>query len=653
MANCRARLRSITLLLFWITLAVAHRVGAQTYPPPPIVKDGTAILIQDYANLPLSGRGGSITSFGANVNTNDQLGRVNFLRSEPTNAALSSVRFFVNDLNRNLYILNRSNRTFSTYINFQAVFPKFNDDPGYAGGLVTFAFDPEYATNGIFYTVHTEIPVGTGSANPSNTNLPGLNTNGYSTTPVINPPEYNVAPPRQAVLVEWTDTNINNATFEGSAREILRIGFNSNIHPLGDLIFNPLAHPGDADYRNLYIAVGDGGAGEEAPTNAQHYLPQRLDSLQGKVLRITPDLNLRTGTSITSANGRYRVPASGLDPNPFVNTNGARPEIFTYGHRNPHRLSWDPVSGQLFEFEIGLTSFEEVNIIHKGENYGYSEREGTKQLNATGTGYNTAPPGYELSNIPNPDLLPIRITNNPTATMVPVHYPVAEFFQTEGDAMSSGFVYRGGLMPELNGKLIFGDITTGRIFYCNIDDLIAADDINPATIATIHEIQIVFNSPTNPPTQAPIRRRMFDIVADQFLRKGGHPPAGTRLPGFAQVTAGLDPSGVPYGTGRSDIRLATDSSGELYILSKSDGMIRQVAALVGPPVIQSASETNNTVTFTWKSISGQSYRAQHAANLSAPNWIDLPGDVLATGTNASKSDTLTNDLRFYRIKVLP
>src|SRR4051812_46403853 len=126
MANCRAQLRSITLLLFWITLAAAHQVGAQTYPPLPIVKDGTAILIQDYANLPLSGRGGSITSFGANVNTNDQLGRVNFLRSEPTNAPLSSVRFFVNDLNRNLYILNRSNRTFSTYINFQAVFPKFN-----------------------------------------------------------------------------------------------------------------------------------------------------------------------------------------------------------------------------------------------------------------------------------------------------------------------------------------------------------------------------------------------------------------------------------------------------------------------------------------------------------------------------------------------
>src|SRR5262249_11221137 len=159
-----------------------------------------------------------------------------------------------------LYILDRSNKTFTPYINFQSVFRKFDNDPGFAGGLVTFAFDPAYASNGVFYTVHTEDPNISGSAVPTNSILTGLNTNGYTTTTSIKPPAGSA--PRQAVLVEWTDTNINNATFEGTAREIIRIGFSSNIHPLGDLAFNPQAQPGDEDYRNLYIAVGDGGAGE-------------------------------------------------------------------------------------------------------------------------------------------------------------------------------------------------------------------------------------------------------------------------------------------------------------------------------------------------------------------------------------------------------
>src|ERR1051325_2440314 len=99
---------SAVALVIGVLLVGSVALNAQTYPPPPIVKDGTAILLRDYASLPLSGRGGSISSFGPNVNLSDQLGRVNFLRSEPSAAPLASSRFFVNDLNRNLYLLNRS-----------------------------------------------------------------------------------------------------------------------------------------------------------------------------------------------------------------------------------------------------------------------------------------------------------------------------------------------------------------------------------------------------------------------------------------------------------------------------------------------------------------------------------------------------------------
>src|SRR4051812_16613213 len=283
------------------------------YPnAPQIAKDGTPVASDEYATLPLSSR--TTSTYPPPINFSGQLGRVNFLRSEPAAAPGSATRLFVNDLNRNLYILDKGTRAFTIYINFEEVFGKFDNDPGYSGGLVTFAFDPDYPVNGKFYTVHTEDSAKPGSAVPTNAHLPGLNVPDYTPTPTVNPPAGSVA--REAVLIEWTDTNGSNATFEGTARELLRIGFNDVVHPMGDVIFNPLAQPGDEDYRNLYIANGDGGSGEIP--GSTHPTPQRLDALQGKILRITPDLNLHTDISTVSANGRYRIQTGGTAPNPFV-----------------------------------------------------------------------------------------------------------------------------------------------------------------------------------------------------------------------------------------------------------------------------------------------------------------------------------------------
>ncbi len=325
-------------------------------------------MLEDWLEAPLSARGGSLTNPTASPRLSGQLARVNFLRSEPGSAALASGRVFLNDNNRNLYIVERTG-TFHTYINFQAVFPKFDNDPGFAGGVVTFAFDPEYASNGTFYTVHTEDPLISGDGVPVNANLPGLDVTAYSTTRTIDPPAGAVT--RHAVLVQWTDTDIANTTFEGQARELLRLGFNNVIHPMGDLVFNPNAAAGSPDYRNLYIASGDGGAGEQATEDDgvpgltpgdRHFFPQRLDTLLGKILRIMPDLNLRP-TDILAENGRYRVPSGTPDANPFVELSGSRKEIYAYGFRNPHRLSWDPVSDLLISTDIGRFTFEEVNII--------------------------------------------------------------------------------------------------------------------------------------------------------------------------------------------------------------------------------------------------------------------------------------------------
>ena len=133
------------------------------------------------------------------------------------------------------------------------------------------------------------------------------------------------------------------------------------------------------------MAVGDGGAGEtyahDFTSEDTHPAPQRLDTLQGKILRITPDITLHPGDDL-SANGRYRILTTGPDPNPFVSLSltGLKKEIFAYGFRNPRRLNWDPDSNTLTVDDIGLHSWEEVNIITKGANYGYAEREGTEQV---------------------------------------------------------------------------------------------------------------------------------------------------------------------------------------------------------------------------------------------------------------------------------
>ena len=164
---------------------------------------------------------------------------------------------------------------------------------------------------------------------------PGLDLSGYTTTPTIPTPTVAGRIDREAVLIEWKDRNTANATFEGTARELLRLQQPLAIHPMGEMTFNPVARRGDPDWRVMYIGSGDAGTGEQ--TDSRRLNPQRLDTLVGKILRIVPDLREHTATSTVSENGRYRIP----NDNPFSALEGARKEIWAYGLRNPHRLVWD------------------------------------------------------------------------------------------------------------------------------------------------------------------------------------------------------------------------------------------------------------------------------------------------------------------------
>ena len=491
-----------------------------------------ALEMADYAQMPITGD-------LAGQNTRGQLARVNFLRDEP-----GGRRFFVNDLNGPLYILDKKTKTFTTYLDFNGaggrpgLFPKFTFERNLAIGLTCFEFDPDYRRNGMFYTIHIEDPAVAAAAAPRAGAVPGLDLSGYATTPAIPTPSAGARIEREAVLIEWKDRNPADTAFEGTARELMRLQQPGAIHPMGEMAFNPAARRGDPDWRVMYIGSGDAGTGEQK--DSRRLNPQRLDTLVGKILRIVPDLREHAATSTVSDNGRYRIP----NDNPFAGSQGARKEIWAYGLRNPHRLIWDvdpakPGAPRLFAFNIGLAAWETVLIIRKGVNYGYSLREGTQMMSLDGMGP-----------IPEDDTIPIRISDTVVVGTVKPTYPVIQYPHmagSGGDAIAGGFVYRGKMIPALRGKLVFGDITTGRVWYAGLADVLAADDGRAATVAPIHEMD------------AGLRR----LVEDTYRERGGR---GESLPGAAAVS----------GRGRVDYRFAVDHEGEIYILSKSDGMIRKV-----------------------------------------------------------------------------
>jgi hypothetical protein len=499
--------------------------------------------IKDYATMPMTGMVDGTTNIAL-------LARINSMREEPG----GTNRLFIVDMNGPLYILDKKTNKTSVYLDFngregrRGLFHRIAPEAGLSQGFVGVQFDPDYAKNGKFYTIHVEDPTLPGSPLPDDTNFPGLKIPGYTLTKAIPTP--GVPPVREGVVIEWTDSNISNTTFEGSAREIMRIQQTRAQHPLGEMIFNPLARPGDADWRVMYLSCGDGGSGESKDATTRQD-PQRLDNMVGKIHRIIPDLNEHTKSSTVSENGRYRIP----NDNPFVNAAGARKEIWAYGMRNPNRLSWDvdPAdrSSHLIADVIGLSTWETVIIVHKGANYGYSLREGNQQLNADN----------KTSPLPEVDKIPIQIDETTTVGSVVPTYPVIQYGHVPGggDAVTSGFVYRGKALPALRGKYVFGDITTGHIWWADFKEMLAADDGDPKTMAQIHEIPILWAKPDG---SKEIYATMFPITLAAYHARGGKKDT---LPGFAKVAGG-----------RADIRFAMDAAGELYILSRSDGMIRAV-----------------------------------------------------------------------------
>jgi hypothetical protein len=521
-------------------IVVAASAAAFAAPPAPPL----TLELKDVAALPITG---NVEGAGQ---VDGMLARVNSVREEPGGAA----RLFVTDMNGPIYILDKKTKALTTYLDFNGsgdrpgLFDRLLHDPGYSSGISQFQFDPDYRRNGKFYTVHMESPALPGSQRPDTMKFPGLTFGsfGYEPTAAASTPgPINF----ESVLIEWTDTNPRNITFEGTAREILRVQLNGRIHPMGELMFHPTARSGDPEWRVMYVGIGDGGAGESRTAIRPN--PQRLDTLVGKILRIIPDAAEHVATSTLSDNGRYRVP----NDNPFVSKSGARKEIWAYGLRNPHRLSWaaDPSDARrhhLIAAVIGLRTWEMVCIIRKGANYGYSQREGNQLLQ----------PDNVIKPLPAVDKIAVQIGAEVTDESVVPTYPVVQYGHVPegGDGIGSGYVYTGKALPALRGKYVFSDLSTGRVWYADWKEMLAADDGNPATMAQMHEVKLYWNDQ--------IHDTFTSIAQAAYQARGGKDPD---LPGRGTVS----------GSRRADARFALDAAGELFVYSKTDGMIRQVISV--------------------------------------------------------------------------
>jgi glucose/arabinose dehydrogenase len=245
-------------------------------------------------------------------------------------------------------------------------------------GLLGMAFHPDFATNGKVYLNFTEQAGGR----------------------------------LRSVTAEFTSTDGGVTLDPASERDLLTVDKPATNHNGGDLEFGPDGF--------LYIGLGDGGESSNA---------QDETHLLGKMLRI--DVDSRPGGA------PYGIPA-GTDGNPFAGNplcdadgTGTQncPEIFATGFRNPWRWSFDRQGGDLWVADVGQSSFEEIDVVERGGNYGWDVREGAHCFSPS--------------------------TGCPTAGLTD---PVAEYGRSLGFSVIGGFVYRGLQNTENAGRFVFGDL---------------------------------------------------------------------------------------------------------------------------------------------------------------------------------------------------
>lgn len=395
-------------------------------------------------------------------------------------------RMFVNDQRGPIFTIDRSTRAVTPYLNLNtANFPSLGLVQGNAeAGVQSLAFHPDFYNTGTagagkFYTLHS--------------------SNNTTVTPDFDPGGGTAF---HEVLLEWRTNNTASNTFvpaDAAApfREVARFKQPFGNHNGGLIAFNSFS-PNDRG--NLYVALGDGGSAGDPQNNGQN-----AGNPYGAVLRINP-------TGNNSANGKYGiVPGNAFASDGLASTLA---ENYAIGLRNPQRFGWDSQTGQMFIADIGQNAFEEINLGVNGGNYGWNVREGSQGGNLPGA---IDPAAAYARNF--------------------VTFPV-----TASRAVTLGEVYRGGEIPELNGKLLLGDFPTGVIYTLDVvNDPLAGGSAGLRELTMVDE-----NGQTV---------RLIDLLR--------------RAPGLA-------------GLSRADLRFSIGMPGEVFILNKHDGIVRRLVAVPEP-----------------------------------------------------------------------
>jgi len=229
--------------------------------------------------------------------------------------------------------------------------------------------------------------------------------------------DYTASNPRRTVIARYqvSETNPDSA-LKSSEEVILEVDQPAGNHNGGQIAFGPDGY--------LYIAFGDGGGAGDTFENGQNRF-----TLLGTISRIDVD---------TTSDGRnYGIPPD----NPLAgDTLEYREEIFAWGLRNPWRFSFDPETGELWTGDVGQDEWEEVDIIESGHNYGWPVMEGFHCFGST------------------------------VCDTVGLALPVWEYSHDVGRSITGGYVYRGSALPDLQGKYIYADYVSGRIWSLDDDD---------------------------------------------------------------------------------------------------------------------------------------------------------------------------------------